>query len=95
MTIRHLGISTFQRVQKQRLYAGHCGRKCSATKQRCVFISNSGIGVGKKKKENYSLELVREVCNSLGCSVILWFGSPLHGDRCAIKSSHFGSWRWG
>lgn len=45
---------------------------------------------GKKKKENYSLELVREVCNSLGCSVILWFGSPLHGDRCAIKSSHFG-----
>lgn len=50
---------------------------------------------GKKKKENYSLELVREVCNSLGCSVILRFGSPLHGDRCAIKSSHFGSWRWG
>lgn len=38
----------------------------------------------EKKEENYSLEFVREVCNSLGCFVILRFCSPLHGDRCAI-----------
>lgn len=96
MTIRHLGISTFQRVHKQVFMQGAVGE--SAQQQSSDVFSFETTVLGRKK-ENDSLAFVREVCNNPVCFVILRFCSLLRGNCCAIKSlnlsSYFGPWRSG
>lgn len=91
MTIKHLGISTFQRLHKQACMPGAVGESAQQQSSDVFSFEKTGLGQKKKKKqtENNSLAFVKEACNNHWCFVILRFCSHLQGKFCAIKNLLF------